>query len=153
MSNSARVVADLLVTVAECRRELGRYAESVWLSHDFGSGSTLLSDLEIGLPGGSTGIRLGFTAQRWHENATDSESDDLDVELTIEVSDAGFAVQSGLTVLLAAPSGYFPAGSHVVHHQRSEGLDLAAALAAAEAHVAAFWDLDEGLAAFGLPTR
>jgi hypothetical protein len=153
MNSSERIVADLLVALAECRRELGRYAEGVWLSHDFGEGSTLLSDLEIGLPDGSTGIYLGYTAQRWRESETPGVSDDIDFELMIKVSDEGFTVQSGIEALLVAASGDYPAGSHVLYRNRSEGLDFAGALAAGRAHVAAFWELDEGLPALGFPAK
>jgi hypothetical protein len=153
VNSSERVVADLLVTLAECRRELGRYAEQVWLGHDFGEGSTMLSDLEIGLPDGSTGVYMGYTAQRWHAGETPDASDDVDFELMIKVTDEGFTVQSGIEALLVAASGDYPAGSHVLYRNRSEALDFTAALAAARAHVAAFRELDAGLPALGFAVR
>ncbi|GLY02162.1 hypothetical protein [Actinoplanes sp. NBRC 101535] len=150
MSRPEETAGDLLVTLAACRRELGRYAEAIWQSHDFGEDSTLLTDLEVELPDGSTGVLLRCTAQRWHPGAV---SDDVDVELTIRVDDRGFVVESVIRALLVAASGDHPAGAHLLHHDRSGAVDFATALAAARARVAALWTLDDRLPALGFPVR
>ncbi|WP_433793450.1 hypothetical protein [Actinoplanes sp. CA-252034] len=153
MVHPEQIVTSLLVMVTECRRGIGGFAESMWLSHDFGDGSSLTPGLEVELPDGAPGVYVGFTVSRWADSDLPGVSDDVDFELMIEVADAGFIVHSVIQALLAMPFGEYAKGSHVLYRNRSGVLDFEATLVEARAHVAALWDLDDVLPEVGFPRR
>jgi hypothetical protein len=147
------ITRDLLEVVAECRREIGRFAESMWSSHEFGDGSSLTPGLEVELPNGSRGVYVGYTLSRWLDSDVLGVSEDIDFELMIEIGDAGFIVRSVIQALLAVPFAEYGKGTHILYRNQSAALDFAATLVEARAHVAAFWELDDMLPEVGFPRK
>ncbi len=145
------VLTVVLAAVAEFHRGLYDYASAVRERYDFGNFGSLLRRLEIEPAEGVVQVFLGWIIAT-APNEGSGANNEVHFLMSLDVSAVGVRVESSIRAFLDFGAGGFEPGSEVLlHHRRSEILDLASALARARADIAALRDIGDPVAVLGYP--
>ncbi|WFE38712.1 hypothetical protein [Micromonospora sp. WMMD998] len=147
------VASDVVASLGRCDRELGDFATGVTLDYDFGPDSGLYPHLILSTE--QDGVQQADIRKtiRMPISLHPFLSNEISIRLTLGFTPSACRVTSVIEVHLDQPMGTFAAGSHILYHRASEGLPLAEALRAAEAHVRDLYRVATFPETLGLPAR